>query len=324
MNPSWLSYLLCLIVWTGAVFELLLIAVKAVTGTLASEPLVGTLLTRSSGADRVAPITILLLLAWVLIESLLHALRARREAGAVRQFVAAVDGSGSAQGFREVTGRTRAARRARLTGELQLSPEALHDMLPGTSSLDGQEIDGFYGHLRVYVWTLPVVGFIGTAWGMSHAIAGFSDALSQSSDVKVLTARLGQVVIPGLASAFSTTILALTAAVIGHFCTSVLQGLEQRQLDELDQASVRLLARLPRVRRAKTLEENPDASGLTNFTRALVELTANMEKLRDIRDVSAVWQETLNVTRDIRQIVTEMHVVDERPYQVTITRGAAA
>src|SRR5258708_3424314 len=184
MNPSWLSYLLCLIVWTGAVFELLLIAVKAVTGTLASEPLVGTLLTRSSGADRVAPITILLLLAWVLIESLLHALRARREAGAVRQFVAAVDGSGSAQGFREVTGRTRAARRARLTGELQLSPEALHDMLPGTSSLDGQEIDGFYGHLRVYVWTLPVVGFIGTAWGMSHSIPGFSAALTPTTNVR--------------------------------------------------------------------------------------------------------------------------------------------
>src|SRR5258708_12062164 len=125
---------------------------------------------------------------------------------------------------------------------------------------------------------------------MTHASAGFSGALSQSSDVKVLTARLGQVVIPGLASAFSTTILALTAAVIGHFCTSVLQGLEQRQLDELDQASVRLLAPLPRVRRAKTLEKNPDPSGLTNSTRSLVELTSNLENLPHMRHLSTVLQ----------------------------------
>src|SRR5258708_34510845 len=62
MNPSWPSYLLCLIVWTGAVFELLLIAVRAVTGTLAREPLVGTLLTGASGADRAASLASRLLL----------------------------------------------------------------------------------------------------------------------------------------------------------------------------------------------------------------------------------------------------------------------
>jgi biopolymer transport protein ExbB/TolQ len=235
-----LSFGLAAFLWIACAFELAMLVVHAVRGTLAQARLVGSLLSQPALADRVVPIAVLAVLAWILLQVLSHAVRIAREQNAVQR----LRGRGFSQSFSE---KLRAGRRSALVGRYASSPGKLAEALPAASALDGAAVDNAYTVLKAYVWTLPVLGFIGTAWGMAQAIGGFSEGMTAARvngglDVALLTDRLAQVVIPGLAHAFSITMLALGASVIAHFWVTTLQAWDQEALDGLDRLSIESLA----------------------------------------------------------------------------------
>src|SRR5262249_38062476 len=94
---------------------------------------------------------------------------------------------------------------------------SLHEGLPAAAAVDASALAASYVPLQVYAWILPVLGFIGTAIGMAHAIGKFSEALRPAAGQIEVTTALSQGVIPGLSTAFETTILALATASI--FCS---------------------------------------------------------------------------------------------------------
>lgn len=114
----------------------------------------------------------------------------------------------------------------------RLSLNDARERLADISGLDICDISGIYSPIKIAIWILPVLGFIGTAFGMSAAISGFSEALGEGNDA--MTGTLGHIVIPGLAGAFYTTIAALLAAVVCHFCATLFQGYEDDMVDQLD------------------------------------------------------------------------------------------
>lgn len=118
------------------------------------------------------------------------------------------------------------------------------ECVPEISGLEAAAIHGQYSPIKIGIWILPVLGFVGTALGMSSAIGGFSSALG--GDASAMTFSLSQTVIPGLASAFYTTIIALLAAVVAHFCATSLQDCELHQVDELDRLCLEKFAAVPR------------------------------------------------------------------------------
>jgi biopolymer transport protein ExbB/TolQ len=258
-------------------------------------------------ADQMAPCAILIIFGWIQIELLFHFIRLFREWSAVKLFQAAANGSGNLSNVPEGS---RAGRRARLFTQ-QSQAKTLHETVPGAAAIDASGLDNAYSFIRVYVWILPVVGFIGTALGMSHAIAGFGDSLKGNLDVGTMTARLSQLVIPGLANAFSTTILALAAAIIGHFCSSAIQTAENLVLDDLDQATVRLLARVP------------TADNSTNLIALAAAVQQAVQRISQL-DLGPAAKELSRAAAAMQGAASEMQRTATAPYHVTVKRGDQA
>ena len=306
MTGRWISYLLCAVLWIGCVYELTLVAIRALRGTIAETPLIGTLLSKSAAADALAPTAIIIVFAWVLVEVFLHFIRVWREHNAALPFVSVSESESRGlplSELRRVPPRSRAGRRAALL-VMGMAPEAIREAIPGFAAVDASAVESRYAFIRVYIWILPVIGFIGTAWGMSHAIAGFSDALKETSEIQTLTARLSQLVIPGLANAFSITILALVAAIVAHFCASAIHAGELAVLNRLDEASVRLLAKLP-------------TSSQLDLVPVAVAIEQGVKQLAELRPAAAQLGAAAEA---LKSSASELVLSARLPYHVSITR----
>jgi len=73
-----------------------------------------------------------------------------------------------------------------------------------------------YALPRFMIWAIPILGFIGTVWGISNGIAGFSNAMTSVDSVAEVSGTLKDnlpIVTRSLAAAFDTTFLALLLSI---------------------------------------------------------------------------------------------------------------
>lgn len=317
-----LSYGLAVFLGIVCAFELLMLLVHALRGTLGEARFVGRLLSQPELADRAVPIAVILVFAWILLQVVGRTTGVARE----RSAVAGLRAGGSVR----IAGHLRAGRRARLLGKYASAPGKLAEALPAVGGIDAAALDNGYALLRAYVWSLPVLGFIGTAWGMAHAISGFSEALTVSGgngqpQIELLTDRLAQLVIPGLANAFSITMLALGASVIAHFWVTTVQSWDQEVLDELDRVSIDKLA--------EATPATPQGGLPGHLVAALVErigaLTEELQGLRgklDLVDVGERLQQAASAHTAAAQALGaaagEIKSSTSLPYHITIQREA--
>ena len=178
----------------------------------------------------------------------------------------------------------RPAKRIELFNKHPSSNDA-RECVPEISGLEVAGIHGQYSPIKIGIWVLPVLGFVGTAFGMSKAIGGFSSALG--GDANAMTSTLSQIVIPGLASAFYTTIIALLAAVVAHFCATSLHDCELHFVDELDRLCLEKFADVPR----------PAGGGVSGDRAAAGSLISReefAEKLKEVEDDLADLRRRLN------------------------------
>ena len=81
------------------------------------------------------------------------------------------------------------------------------------------------------VWAIPVLGFIGTVLGLSLAIGRFTATLQAAGDLTLIRASL-QGVTGGLATAFESTLVALTFTLLLQLAITFQQKREMAFLDE--------------------------------------------------------------------------------------------
>ncbi len=97
---------------------------------------------------------------------------------------------------------------------------------------------GSYALPRFMVWAIPIIGFIGTVWGISNGISHFSDAMTATSSVTDVSAMLKEslpLVTNSLATAFDTTLLALLLSVPLMMMMLWLEKQEEAYLIHLDE-----------------------------------------------------------------------------------------
>ena len=70
-----------------------------------------------------------------------------------------------------------------------------------------------YSIPRIFIWAIPLLGFVGTVIGISGAVSGFSQVLETSGDVEAIKGGIGNVT-TNLGLAFDTTLLALFLSVL--------------------------------------------------------------------------------------------------------------
>ena len=104
------------------------------------------------------------------------------------------------------------------------------------ASAEGDESAMVSGYTLVggFIWSVPVLGFLGTIIGLTEAIGNFGGVLEQkdNKDLDMLASRLTDV-LGGLDTAFITTGEGLVAALILYlFCTAVRRA-DERLLDDI-------------------------------------------------------------------------------------------
>jgi biopolymer transport protein ExbB/TolQ len=110
---------------------------------------------------------------------------------------------------------------------------------------DASAVDSSYTVIRSLIWTIPILGFIGTVVGLSQAIGAFTNVLNQAgNDAAGIKSKLGPVV-GGLATAFETTLVALIAAVVIQLLSTWVYKREEALLDAIsDFTTEHVLSRL--------------------------------------------------------------------------------
>ncbi len=104
-------------------------------------------------------------------------------------------------------------------------------LLDAQSAIDANKIGSSYALLKVFLWAIPILGFIGTVLGLSFAMAGFG-----SADLTDMEALKGSVtaITSGLATAFNTTLLGLILSMLLIFPMSSIQKMEEDSLNNID------------------------------------------------------------------------------------------
>jgi biopolymer transport protein ExbB/TolQ len=110
---------------------------------------------------------------------------------------------------------------------------------------DASAVDSSYTVVRSLIWTIPILGFIGTVVGLSDAIGSFTKVLNDTSgDSSTIKSNLAPVV-GGLATAFETTLVALVAAVVIQLLSTWVFKREEALLDAItDYTTEHVLSRL--------------------------------------------------------------------------------
>ena len=96
---------------------------------------------------------------------------------------------------------------------------------------DEDQVASSYTVVNGLVWAIPVLGFIGTVLGLSLAIGRFTQTLQAAGDLTLIRASL-QGVTSGLATAFESTLVALTFTLILQLVITFQQKREMAFLDE--------------------------------------------------------------------------------------------
>jgi len=108
------------------------------------------------------------------------------------------------------------------------------DMLKSQSEIDATMVDSSYVLIKVFIWAIPILGFIGTVLGISDAVSSFGGEMGAAADIDVIKEKLGQVT-GGLSEAFDTTLVSLAFSLCVMFPTSVMQKNEEDLLNKVDE-----------------------------------------------------------------------------------------
>lgn len=96
---------------------------------------------------------------------------------------------------------------------------------------DEDQVASSYTVVNGLVWAIPVLGFIGTVLGLSLGIGRFTATLQAAGDLEQIRSSL-QGVTSGLATAFESTLVALTFTLILQLSITFQQKREMAFLDE--------------------------------------------------------------------------------------------
>ena len=107
-------------------------------------------------------------------------------------------------------------------------------MMELQSTIDANNVAGSYTLLKVFIWALPILGFIGTVIGISAAVAGLAGSLENASDISAIKGALNNV-FAGLGTAFDTTLLALVLSLLVKVPASAMQKSEEDLITWVDE-----------------------------------------------------------------------------------------
>jgi hypothetical protein len=122
-------------------------------------------------------------------------------------------------------------------------PQRAHELIRHQSDLEVDQAASSYRVVKLLIWAMPILGFIGTVLGISLAVGGFSQFLTTSvgiDQVQQVTAELGSVA-GGLSFAFDTTLVGLVGGLVASVLSTGVQGREESVLTRMEELGLRVM-----------------------------------------------------------------------------------
>lgn len=160
------------------------------------------------------------------------------------------------------------------------SSEGLAEHLRYLADVDAGRQQAGYSFVRLVVWAIPILGFLGTVVGVTMAIANLSPQALEES-LPAVTAGLG--------TAFDTTALALALSMVLMFVQHVVDRKETALLTAVDQRAEAEL-----VGRFEEISDGPDGQLLA--VRRMVEtMIQSTEQL--VKHQTELWWSTVEAAQ---------------------------
>lgn len=177
--------------------------------------------------------------------------------------------------------------------EVRNSKSEAEALLNSSSAVDSNRSTGSYSLVKVFLWAIPILGFIGTVTGLAVAVGSLN---IDASDPEALKAAIGNLT-GGLGIAFDTTLLGLILSMIMSFPLALVQKQDEEVLTMIDAfCSEKLLPKL-----------NEKSGAAPGSAEALLAQAENLpEMVNSLAGAHAAFLENLNqATLGVRQLLAE-------------------
>jgi biopolymer transport protein ExbB/TolQ len=189
------------------------------------------------------------------------------------------------------------------------SASEVSTVLASQSDLDNNAVGSSYALLNVFIWAIPILGFIGTVQGLGQAVGNLSGSLQGATDIDSVKSALGGIT-AGLGVAFDTTLVALIMALFLKFPASSLQKAEEDLLNWVDEyCNENLLKRL-KDSGSETPAEAIQRHAEEQQTRIATATAQFVEHTRQV--VTTVAEESQATQQRLAQSLQETSVVAVR------------
>lgn len=184
--------------------------------------------------------------------------------------------------------------------ESNADAQRTHELLRHQSDLDADTTAASYRNVKLFIWAMPILGFVGTVLGISLAVGGFSNFLTTNldiDDVSRVTSELGNVA-SGLSFAFDTTLLGLLAGLVANVFSSTVQKRDERFFTRLDELGLSIVANRQGVATGSAAMTAADGDGGAAFDQSMRaridELTAVIARTQQVMDGLTVTSSRMN------------------------------
>lgn len=170
------------------------------------------------------------------------------------------------------------------------------------SDIDANRSSGSYSLLKVFLWAIPILGFIGTVMGLSVAVGSL--AMGDTADSEALKASINSLT-GGLGVAFDTTLLGLILSMLMSFPLAAVQKKEDETLTLIDAfCTEKLLPKLNDSRNAASelLVEQADSIPqlVASLARAHETFLINLnESTRQLKESGTSMKQSLDSNQKV-------------------------
>lgn len=153
-------------------------------------------------------------------------------------------------------------------------------LMSAQSDIDSARIGTSYTSVKAFLWAIPIMGFVGTVLGLSHALLSLD--FNNLEDVKAVIGVL-KGVINGLGGAFDATLVGLVFAMTLNFPMNALAKAEDDCLNDIDAFCNEVL--IPRLNDGGHIAGGDTAGMMDSLVKAVA--GAQQEFLGDLNALSA-------------------------------------
>lgn len=160
------------------------------------------------------------------------------------------------------------------------SADELEEHLRHLEDLDAARANSSYAIVRIIIWAIPILGFLGTVIGITMAIANLSWQALENSMAEVMS---------GLSVAFDTTALALALSIVLMFAKHYLERMDDHLLAEVDRrTSSELVGRFEQ----RDSEVDPNLHAIRRMSEQVLSAVGSLTERQ-----ADVWKSTFKETQ---------------------------